>query len=258
MISACSTIEANCIDLQFLGSDASENPKNRGRNLLPASPQATASKSSAPTTPELFLPDRMSEASTPTSSIAELEGKYIRKSSLGDERRRIWIHGPRPEYKKNSQRYNLPSRIIPLLRPNLDIVILPGGHVPTREFWEFCRITIGLEEWQALFTSGSVYNMDDNISDEMIEKLRAIMVGENCGWTLVPYCVTPNFKRWASLLVQGSGKDLDVQTFGDELDWVDRYGHKGALHRHMRSLETPRYRFHSFKYVRNLLLTMIF
>ncbi len=184
-----------------------------------------------------MLPETASAASTPTSR----ENSCILKSVLSEERRRVWIHGPRPEYKKNSQRYNLPSRIIPLLRPNLDIVILPGAHAPTKEFWEFCRETLGLQEWQALFTSGKIYNMDDDVDDEMIASLRATMLKAKCGWTLVPYCVTPNFKRWASLLAQGRDDDLDLEVFGEELEWVDRFGHKGALHRHMRSLDTPRY-----------------
>ena len=74
-------------------------------------------------------------------------------SLLSQDRRRIWVHGPRPEYKKNSQRYNLPSRMTGLVRPNLDVVILPGGHAPTAEFWEFNRQVLGLEEWQVSTTA---------------------------------------------------------------------------------------------------------
>jgi hypothetical protein len=230
MISACSAFESNDLNVQFFGPDSS---------TMLASPQSCAPKHLTPITPQQ-LADLMSASSTPTGSVADFDVNINRKSSLGEERRRVWVHGPRPEYKKNSQRYNLPSRIIPLLRPNLDMVILPGGHAPTKEFWDFCKVTLGFQEWQALFTSGSVYNMDDNICEDMIDCMKTIMLKDSRGWTLVPYCVTPNFKRWASLLVQGLGKDIDIQIFGDELDWVDRFGHKGVLHRHMRSLDTPR------------------
>ena len=74
-------------------------------------------------------------------------------SLLSEDRRRIWVHGPRPEYKKTSQRYNLPSRMTGLLRPHLDIIILPGGHDPTTEFWEFNREALRLDEWQVLMSS---------------------------------------------------------------------------------------------------------
>ena len=184
-------------------------------------------KSELPIGPD---PESLPMTTAPLSSLP----KVPRISVLTEDRRRVWVHGPRPEYKKNSQRFNLPSRIIALLRPNVDIVILPGGHEPTREFWEFSREVLGLAEWQAMFTSGTIYNMDDDIDDSMVELLRATIVESKCGWTMVPYCVTPNFNRWASKL-----SDLNVQIFGDELEWVEAYGHKGALHRHVRSLDVP-------------------
>jgi hypothetical protein len=185
--------------------------------------------------PEVVVETAINKCKAPVLvDVYKTASKKYRKSVLGQERRRIWIHGPRPEYKKNSQRFNLPSRIIGLLRPNLDMVILPGGHEPTREFWEFSRNVSGLAEWQAMFTSGTIYNMDDDVDDHMVEKMRSIIVESGCGWTLVPYCVTANFTRWASKL---SG--LDVCVFGEELEWVEAYGHKGALHRHVRTPDIP-------------------
>jgi len=201
----------------------------------PSSPLGGGRKkqnSALPIGPDPEFVDGVSTSSPTASSISCK--KITKKSVLGEERRRVWVHGPRPEYKKNSQRFNLPSRIIGLLRPNLDIVILPGAHEPTREFWEFSRAVLGLAEWQAVFTSGSIYNMDDDVDDEMVERLRAIIKESGCGWTMVPYCVTPNFNRWASKL-----SSLDVETFGELLEWVDMYGHKGALHRHVRQLDVP-------------------
>ncbi len=233
MLSVCSMIEPN----NFINADRQDSTLFSFQTGMLASPSPSAPnvKSYMPATPDIISSEAASTASTPSN-----EDYFIQKSVLSEERRRVWIHGPRPEYKKNSQRYNLPSRIIPLLRPNLDIVILPGAHAATKEFWEFCRETLGLQEWQALFTSGNIYNMDDDVDEGMINSLRATMLKSKCGWTLVPYCVTPNFKRWASLLAE-SRDDLDLEVFGEELEWVDRFGHKGVLHRHIRSLDTPRY-----------------
>jgi hypothetical protein len=228
----------NLINAEY--KDSNPFSGNQARMLASPSPSVPTLKSYMPSTPESISPETASAASTPISQETQENFCFQRKSVLSEERRRVWVHGPRPEYKKNSQRYNLPSRIIPLLRPNLDIVILPGAHAATKEFWEFCRETLGLQEWQALFTSGDIYNMDDDVDEGMILSLSATMERSNCGWTLVPYCVTPNFKRWASLLAKAPGTVLDLEVFGEELEWVDRFGHKGVLHRHIRSLETPR------------------
>ncbi|EKX35003.1 hypothetical protein GUITHDRAFT_146829 [Guillardia theta CCMP2712] len=167
--------------------------------------------------------------------VSENVPKLKRSNSiLGAERRRIWTHGPRPEYKKESQRYNLPARVLTLLRPGLDIAILPGAHERTRHFWEFCKEVFGYEDWQAIFTSGNIYNMDDDTDDCMVETLRGIITSSNCEWTLVPYCVTTQFQRWADKL-----SDLPVQIFGEDLEWINTYGNKGALHRHIQSLDVP-------------------
>jgi hypothetical protein len=238
MLSVCSMVGSN----NLINEGKDTKPFLITQTRIPVSPSTStpALKSYVPSTPEFTSAEAASAACTPTSLPLGENFCIQPKSVLSEERRRVWVHGPRPEYKKNSQRFNLPSRIIPLLRPNLDVVILPGAHPATKEVWEFCRETLGLQEWQALFTSGNIYNMDDDVDDEMINNLRETMLKAKCGWTLVPYCVTPNFKRWASLLAEGPGIDLDLEIFGEELEWVDRFGHKGALHRHMRSLDTPR------------------
>mmetsp|Transcript_70722 Transcript_70722/g.188787 ORF Transcript_70722/g.188787 Transcript_70722/m.188787 type:complete len:392 (-) Transcript_70722:160-1335(-) len=187
-------------------------------------------------------PSTASTASTPISGIAPCIQEHIENSVLDKSRRRIWVHGPRPEYKKNSQRYNLPSRILPLLRPGLDLVILPGAHQPTREFWNFCCDALGFDESQAIFTSGNIYNMDDDVDDNMIHCMQEFINSSDCDWTVIPYCVTPNFQRWLIKLKETaahSSRKHDIAVFGDEVEWVERFGHKGVLHRHISSLDTP-------------------
>jgi len=40
--------------------------------------------------------------------------------SFSEKRRRIWVQSSRIEYLKKSQRYNLPARVMTLLRKDLD------------------------------------------------------------------------------------------------------------------------------------------
>eukprot|EP00960_Hanusia_phi_P045811 757441-Hanusia_phi.AAC.1 len=185
---------------------------------------------------ECMLGENMNIEQVTNAQVATESAPKLRRSNsiLGAERRRIWTHGPRPEYKKESQRYNLPARVLSLLRPGLDIAILPGAHERTRHFWEFCKEVFGYEDWQAVFTSGNIYNMDDDTDDTMVDTLREIITSSNCEWTLVPYCVTSQFQRWADKL-----SDLPVEIFGEDLEWIDTYGNKGALHRHIQSLDVP-------------------
>ena len=66
--------------------------------------------------------------------------------ALDESRNRIWCQSPRIEYRLQTQRYNLPSRCIGLLRPGRDIIVLPGGHEPTKEYWEFAKDVMGFDE----------------------------------------------------------------------------------------------------------------
>mmetsp|Transcript_8522 Transcript_8522/g.21293 ORF Transcript_8522/g.21293 Transcript_8522/m.21293 type:complete len:497 (+) Transcript_8522:214-1704(+) len=202
-----------------------EGPRRGLQKQLPAGPVGSASPSSGP-------------PSSATGSFTEPDGSDAGEPSLLDERRRrIWVHGPRPEYKKYGQRYNLPARVCSFLRPGLDVVILPGAHDLTREFWAFASAELGLEAWQAVFTEGGRYNLDDDVSnnDALVEALSSLVAGSGA-WTLVPYCPTDNFNRWASTLMQ---VNADVRVYGESLEWVEKYGHKGCLHRHVRNLDVP-------------------
>eukprot|EP01044_Picomonas_judraskeda_P030328 COSAG03_NODE_10868_length_624_cov_1.276190_1_plen_61_part_10 len=45
--------------------------------------------------------------------------------------RRVWCQSPKPEYTNAVARYAMPARFIPLVRPNVDLIVLPGNHAPT-------------------------------------------------------------------------------------------------------------------------------
>ncbi|EKX41719.1 hypothetical protein GUITHDRAFT_74499 [Guillardia theta CCMP2712] len=165
--------------------------------------------------------------------LVDLSNK-IESVALSENRRQLWIQSPRPEYKLVTQRYNLPNRCIGLLRPGVDVIVLPGGHEPTREFWSFMKDVLDLGEDQVIFSSGDSYCLDDDINETILSRLRSIIQSSGNSWTLVPYMVTSNFQRWACQLA-----DLDVSVFGEDLEWVQKFGSKGILHRHVRSLDTP-------------------
>lgn len=62
--------------------------------------------------------------------------------------RRIWCGSPRPEYRRITQRYNLPTRCLSLVRKKLDIIILPGDNPSVVEFWKFIRDVNELDDDQ--------------------------------------------------------------------------------------------------------------
>mmetsp|Transcript_71650 Transcript_71650/g.202536 ORF Transcript_71650/g.202536 Transcript_71650/m.202536 type:complete len:571 (+) Transcript_71650:356-2068(+) len=159
-------------------------------------------------------------------------------SWMGD-RVAIWAQSPKPSYTLETQRYAQPSRCIPLLRPGQDLIVLPGAHEGTREAWEFHRDTLGLGEEQAVWTSGSLYNMDDDVDDHIIRQLKEAMTRQpDTKFLLIPYCPTPNFVRWAQPLQDEMGADK-LAIFAENQEWIEKYGDKGILHRHMSALEMP-------------------
>jgi hypothetical protein len=155
--------------------------------------------------------------------------------------RRVWCQSPKPEYDLPSQRYGMPARCIPLVRPQLDLIVLPGAHAPTLEAWCFYKTVLGLTDDQVIWTAGSKFNMDDDMDDTTVEtlvnRMESVSVPGKTTWLLVPYCPTPNFHRWASPLVENSGGLLTI--FGETPEWLEKFGDKGVLHRKMSSLHEP-------------------
>lgn len=154
--------------------------------------------------------------------------------ALNESRNRIWCQSPRIEYRLQTQRYNLPSRCIGLLRPGRDIIVLPGGHEPTKEYWEFAKDVLGFDDDQAIFTTGDSFCLDHDMDDIVLAKLRSNIQTSGTDWTFVPYMVTAQFEEWATKL-----GDLNLAVFGEELSWVNKFGSKGILHRHIQTLDVP-------------------
>lgn len=160
-------------------------------------------------------------------------------SAFSDETtRRVWCQSPKPEYKSVAQRYGMPARCIPLMRPCVDLIVLPGNHAPTAAAWSFYKEVLGLQEDQVVWTSGSLFNMDDDMCGKTVRELEEKMgAAAGARWLLLPYCPTPNFLRWASPLVGRFGGLATI--FGESPEWLAKFGNKGLLHRKMSSLETP-------------------
>ena len=154
--------------------------------------------------------------------------------ALCQTRNQIWCQSPRIEYRLQTQRYNLPSRCIGLLRPGRDIIVLPGGHEPTKEYWEFAKDVLGFDEDQAIFTTGDSFCLDHDFDDVVLGKLRSAIQASDKQWTFVPYMVTKEFEGWATKM-----SDLNLAVFGEDLEWVNKFGSKGILHRHIQSLDEP-------------------
>lgn len=175
----------------------------------------------------------------PTDTFSHSVQAAPSESAFADETtRRVWCQSPKPEYKSEAQRYGMPARCIPLVRPSVDLIVLPGNHAPTAAAWSFYKEVLGLQDEQVVWTSGSLFNMDDDMCGETVSKLEEKMAeAAGARWLLLPYCPTPNFLRWASPLV--SRFEGLAAVFGETPEWLEKFGDKGLLHRKVSSLETP-------------------
>lgn len=164
--------------------------------------------------------------------------------------RRVWCQSPKPEYELETQRYAMPARCIPLLRPELDVIVLPGAHPPTLEAWYFYKAVLGLSDEQVIWTPGSQFNMDDDMDAATVDALARRMEMLSTGkpemarsWMLVPYCPTPNFMRWAEELIAhplfAGDKPVVTSWFGETAEWLAKFGNKGMLHRKVSDLDSP-------------------
>ena len=88
------------------------------------------------------------------------------------------------------------------MRPEVDLIVLPGNHPPTTAAWSFHKEVLGLQDEQVVWTSCSLFNMDDDMCAKTVSELEGKMAAAaGARWLLLPYCPTPNFLRWASSLV---------------------------------------------------------
>jgi hypothetical protein len=105
--------------------------------------------------------------------------------ALCESRNQIWCQSARIEYRMQTQRYNLPSRCIGLLRPGRDVIVLPGGHEPTKEFWEFAKDILGFDDDQAIFTTGDSFCLDHDMDEVVLSKMRSLIQNSDKEWTFV-------------------------------------------------------------------------
>ena len=148
------------------------------------------------------------------------------KATFDSKKQRLWCHGPKPEYALDTDwadQWYIGARTLPLIRPQKDIIILPGGNQQTKEFAEFCVHMLGLTTSQILWTTGKNYLMGDDIREELFAHIQH-KVNPN-GWEIIPYSVTEPLLRWAT--------SLEVPIFGDDKQWVHIYSNKGILHQNV-------------------------
>ena len=81
------------------------------------------------------------------------------------------------------------------------------------------------------------YLLDEDIATDpgVLPHIKSILVTHPSDqFTLVPYAVTPFFEKWANQL-----SELGVSVFGETLEWIEKYGHKGILHRSPSTPDEP-------------------
>lgn len=119
-----------------------------------------------------------------------------------------------------TQRYNMCCRNLALVRKGKDFIVLPGQFEPLREFAEFIREVLELDEEQIIWTSGDNYLLDDDIATEsnVVGRIKSVVVSNPSDtFTLVPYAVTSHFERWANQL-----SELGVCVFGETTEWISK------------------------------------
>ncbi|KAF6263038.1 hypothetical protein COO60DRAFT_1672706 [Scenedesmus sp. NREL 46B-D3] len=115
-----------------------------------------------------------------------LKGSVSTLIAIGKDREQV------AQLRRQTQRFNLSNRCIPLVRKGLDVIILPGAPRPV------------------LLAAPRHVHSSKKTPQQPGEK-----------FTLVPYAVTPNFQRWGSQL-----SEFGVSVFGESLEWIQQYGHK--------------------------------
>jgi hypothetical protein len=152
--------------------------------------------------------------------------------SLDPGRRRIYLMAASrsdPGYKR---KFQVASRIIPCLRPSMDLVILPSDSKAINDYWELAQNCFDLEYDQAIFSN---WNTEDGIDESVLTQLKAHIVGSpEDKFVLVPYVMSSGIERVAAALAE-----FGVVVLGEESEWSAKYGTKRMLHRHAKLPDVP-------------------
>lgn len=136
----------------------------------------------------------------------------------------LYVHGPKWEYRRDTDdpytALYIPARVLSLMRPERDLIVLPGNSPAVRDFARFCVSVLGIKREQILYTSGRSYQVQTDARAELLPDLRRLM--SKGSWQFVPYAVSPSTERLA--------RALGVGVVGDPPSWTSRFGSKAILH----------------------------
>jgi hypothetical protein len=151
----------------------------------------------------------------------------VKTNALEPNRRRIYLMSSAND-PFHKAKYQVGAQVIPLLRPGLDIIVLPTDNKQLAEYWDFAQTNLDLDYTQCIYSN---WNLEDGLDDSVLTQLKAQFVGSpNDKWTLVPYCMTPGIEHMAAAL-----SEFGVVVFGEDLEWTKKYGSKAILHRYIQS-----------------------
>lgn len=141
--------------------------------------------------------------------------------------RLLFCQGPKPEHFTDPEwedKYYISARVLGLVRPGIDVIVLPGDNAEVRSFANFIARVIGLEGWQILYTTGQNYLLDADIGYELILTISKLFAEHSGQWLLAPYCGNAAFNYWASRYFP------NISVLADDEEWADRMADKGILH----------------------------
>jgi isoaspartyl dipeptidase IadA len=93
--------------------------------------------------------------------------------------RRIWCLSPLNSKFISSFNVNqlTPLHAVTLLRPGLDVIVLPN-RPDVREFFRFVKATTGLDDSQVVWTSGRTNCLHTDIDGEAVDRLKALITAQ--------------------------------------------------------------------------------
>jgi len=148
--------------------------------------------------------------------------------SLDSGRRRIYLMAASRSDPSYKGKFQVASRIIPCLRPSMDLVILPSDSKAVNDYWELAQNCFDLERDQAIVSN---WNTDDCIDESALTQIKAHIIGSPQDKSaLVPYVMSPGIERVAAALAE-----FCVVVLGEESEWIAKYGTRRMLHLHARS-----------------------